>query len=418
MLVLQSHCDQPDDRQPPPKLDTDDFRHLRFLEVSPRTGLGLEALQGQLLEAVRDMLHRRPPVPIGQGRITVRDQLRTLLEKDQKRRPDRREHRLLSRAEFARLCADTGQVTDPDALLEYLHRCGAVFHRPGLFGDRIILDQTWALEAIYTLFHREHTLPKLRRDGRFTRRDLEHLAWKDYGEEEQQVFLDMMESCGICFRVRNLSADPHRPEWEYLAPELLPEWSDVQEHLFGPLRDEPPDAEAAVSYRFLHEGILRGFLAQLGKQARDAAVYWKYGCWFFEQATRSQVLIRSAWGDDPARPGAGRIILQAWGARPDVVLEHLLETLRAQPIGTPPEVTRSWEAAGPAGEGPRPLLVPSAEYRTRAPAGVEALVVSPRPALPDAGRREVFLSYAWGDDTAEGKRRGELVEQLCARLKE
>src|SRR5438105_1620655 len=41
------------------------------------------------------------------------------------------------------------------------------------FGDRIILDQTWALEAIYTLFHRENTLPKLRRDGRFTRRGLD-----------------------------------------------------------------------------------------------------------------------------------------------------------------------------------------------------------------------------------------------------
>jgi internalin A len=59
-----------------------------------------------------------------------------------------------------------------------------------------------------------------------------------YAPEEQKVFLGMMESCGICFRVREL---PHASqgeqlawrdkEWEYLAPELLPEWSDAQERL-------------------------------------------------------------------------------------------------------------------------------------------------------------------------------------------
>jgi hypothetical protein len=33
-------------------------------------------------------------------------------------------------------------------------------------------------------------------------------------------------------------------------------------------------------YAFLHEGILRGYLSKLGDQAKDAAIYWKYGCWF------------------------------------------------------------------------------------------------------------------------------------------
>ena len=96
----------------------------------------------------------------------------------------------------------------------------------------------------------------------------------------------MMESCGICFRVREL---PHQEqlewskEWEYIAPELLPEWSDAQELLLGRLRDDPPDAEATARYAFLHEGVLRGYLSKLGEHAKDAAIYWKYGCWFYEQ---------------------------------------------------------------------------------------------------------------------------------------
>ncbi|MBV8224608.1 MAG: hypothetical protein JO232_05405, partial [Verrucomicrobia bacterium] len=36
----------------------------------------------------------------------------------------------------------------------------------------------------------------------------------------------------------------------------------------------------------------------------DAAVYWKYGCWFYEQKTRSQALIET---------GAGTIWIRAWG---------------------------------------------------------------------------------------------------------
>jgi len=36
----------------------------------------------------------------------------------------------------------------------YLDANGTVFHRPGLFHGRVVLDQGWALEAIYAVFDR------------------------------------------------------------------------------------------------------------------------------------------------------------------------------------------------------------------------------------------------------------------------
>ena len=42
-----------------------------------------------------------------------------------------------------------------ELLLDYLHHAGIVFYREGLFDDRIVLDQAWALEAVYAVFHRE-----------------------------------------------------------------------------------------------------------------------------------------------------------------------------------------------------------------------------------------------------------------------
>jgi internalin A len=197
---------------------------------------------------------------------------------------------LLDREEFDCLCAEVGGISNPEALLDFLHHTGVIFHRIGLFGGRVVLDQNWALEAIYALFDRKKILPLLRGYGRFSRVDLEALIWSSYTPEEQQTFLGMMESCEICFKALRLSDE----EWEYIAPELLPEWAGAQEQLLGRLRDEPPTSECIARYPFLHEGILRSYLSRLGGHAKDAAVYWKYGCWFYEQATRSQVLIESA----------------------------------------------------------------------------------------------------------------------------
>jgi hypothetical protein len=45
----------------------------------------------------------------------------------------------------------------------------AIRGQAGLFGGRIILDQNWALEAIYAIFNREKILPLLRGYGRFSR---------------------------------------------------------------------------------------------------------------------------------------------------------------------------------------------------------------------------------------------------------
>jgi internalin A len=310
VLIVQSQCDTRAKRILHPPAKVDDFPFDRFTEVSARTGLNLGILKENIKEAVRDRFDRRPPPPIGEGRLKVRDRLRQMLGEDQKRESARRQNRLLERAKFDGLCDKVGGISDKEALLDFLHHNGVIFYQPGLFGGRIVLDQNWALEAIYSIFHRDKCLKQLKKlHGRFSREDLELLIWSDYTPEEQNAFLGMMEDCGICFRVREL---PSR-QWEYIAPELLPTWSDAQEQLLGRLRDDRPDAEATARYAFLHEGVLRGYLSKLCDQAKDAAIYWKYGCWFYEQKTPSQVLIESQWDDAASEAGAGDIRFRAWG---------------------------------------------------------------------------------------------------------
>jgi len=417
VLLIQNQCDTPAQRAPLPVGDVDDFTALQRAQVSAKTGLGLDLVTAALKEAVRDCLYRRPPPPIGASRVSVRDRLRRLLNEDQTRPAAQRQHRLLERTEFDGLCEEVGGISNKEALLDFLHRNGVVFYRPGLFGDRIVLDQNWALEAVYALFERKKALPLLRDYGRFSRADLEAIIWSDrttdkpkYTPAEQEVFLGMMESCGICFKLRELPNN----EWEYVAPELLPEWSGAQDQLLGRLREDPPAAEDEAQYAFLHEGVLRGYLSKIGQYAHNAPVYWKYGCWFYEKSTKSQVLIDSQWKDAANETGPGTIHFRAWGQNAESLIDPLLEALRKLPVGQPSEIKRiinaqaviSWHA--------------TAEPRGHASAGLEQLKISARSDLPDQGSPEIFVSYAWGDKmpdaSQEARQRQEVVERMCETL--
>ncbi len=406
VLVVQSQCDGPEQCRPQPDVPVKDFRSRKFLEFSAKTDYGLDALVGHLKQAVQHLLHRRPLRQIGAGRAEVRERLRAMLEEDQVRPPAQRRHRTLTQDEFQALCQETGKVSDPAALLEFLHRSGVVFYRRGLFEDRIILDQSWALQAIYTLFDRQRTLPYLFRDGRFVRQTLAQLVWQDYSDAEQETFLGMMLSCGICFRVRNLAAPGRDAVWDYAAPDLLPDFADrgVQDQLAGWVPETPPTAAATARFGFLHEGILRTFLSRVGEQGRDAAVYWKYGCRFWEQKTRCKLLIQSRQGLGPEQPWAGEVTLSAWGEQAADLVESVLKTLLEVAVGQPPEVTRTPERQQPAPDAAR--------------GGIEDLEIVEPSVVVRAGKPQVFISYAWGEDTtAAGRQREEVVERLCARLR-
>ena len=68
---------------------------------------------------------------------------------------DRRRHSARSAQEhFARFASEAGGVGSPEHLLYYMSQAGVVFRRRGLFGDLIVLDQAWALDAVYAVFQR------------------------------------------------------------------------------------------------------------------------------------------------------------------------------------------------------------------------------------------------------------------------
>jgi internalin A len=156
---------------------------------------------------------------IGPGRAAVKEALEAKLAAGQ---------RLISHKAYLDLCDEVertrkGRVSDPALLLDYLHNTGTVFYRKGLFGDQIILDQAWALDAVYAVFDRaSQSFKKIERNhGRFRRSELAEWVWQKHGVPEQELFLSFLQQCGICFTVQKEDREK-RVEAEYIAPDLLP----------------------------------------------------------------------------------------------------------------------------------------------------------------------------------------------------
>jgi len=399
LLIVQGKCDVAADDVRRPPVDESDMAGLNAWELrySALNNRGRAALDEKLREAA-ELVHGAHRALIGAGRLRVQRRLEALRDRDAERAPDERQHRTLDQAEFNRYCAEEGGVSDPALLLDYLHHCGVLFYRPGLFNDHIILDQGWALVAIYAVFQRQKSYRHLRfTGGRFTRPLLEDLVWGDYSVAEQQLFLSMMQQCGICFVRRagseNAQADD---ETEYLAPDLLPERSALQAQI-----EEKWDPELAIElveyhYTFSHPGLMRALTARIGNEARINALYWQRGVCLYEASTRSRALLEYRSGEN----WQGTLSIRTQTGQAGELLRRLCAWVDE-------EQTRLGLA--PSNVPLRPEL--GVKHRVPLAASGEAAAPA-EPALvftqPPRAAPEMFVSYAWGANDA-------LVDALCER---
>ncbi|NYZ16130.1 hypothetical protein HL658_26620 [Azospirillum sp. RWY-5-1] len=390
-LVVQTRCDAPGSgalRPPADEVRMAAARCLHSLRVSAATPRGFEALAEALADAVAWQRERLGVPQVGLVWRKVQLRLETMRAADQDR-PAAERRRLLTIPEFEAICREEGGVTAPEVLLRYLDATGTVLHRPGLFDDRIVLDQNWAMEAVYAVFDRDRGAYRLIRDryrGRFTLDDLAHTVWAGYGDDDRRLFLSLMRSCGIAFRHRVFGED--NEEEEYIAPDLLPE---RDEGVVVAQWYEGVTTETRVfKHPLLHGGLIRAIMAELGERAGPSALYWQGGLCGYEAETRSRFLIEERM----TGPWQGEIIVRTQCGAAAELLAWLVDLVEEQQrrLSLHPEPSDRPPAAPPV-EPERPMTF------------------SQEPTLD----RDWYVSYAWSDnDTPEGREREAVVDRLCA----
>jgi internalin A len=306
VLVVQSQCDTPAKELPLLPVDKglqESFGCLRTLSFSAKTRRGAAILKEYLADANTYLRDRDGISTIGRGRHLVWQQLEAWRQADQLLPIPQRQHRSLSQGQFKALCEQIGDISSPEALLRFLHNKGVVFHSAELFHDRIILDQSWALDAVYAVFDRGSTYPLITaNDGRLTASLLAITVWREYEPEAQALFLSLMRTCGILFPYQKADAELGLGAL-YLAPDLLPPRPSPQvtRQLQGRWQGEDPSLCLTYSYTFLHDGLARALLCDLGNHAGNGGVYWRYGAWVYDTRHGCTALLEQDKDERPCR---------------------------------------------------------------------------------------------------------------------
>jgi len=421
VLLVQSQCDTPAQVVPVPPVDRallESFGCLSVCNFSARTQRGAASLKEAMADATAYLRDRDGISSIGRGRHLVWQQLEAWRQTNQLLPAPQRLHRTLSQAEFARLCEQIGGVSSTDALLRFLHNKGVVFHSPDLFHNCIILDQSWALDAVYAVFERESTYPLIKaNDGRLWPSLLAQTVWRDYEPKAQELFLSLMHTCGIVFPYREAD-DAMGLEAEYLAPDLLPPRSSpqVSRQLQGRWQGSDPCLTLTYSYSFLHGGLVRALLCDLGNHAGDGGVYWRYGAWVYDARQGCIGLLEQQMEND--RAGSISIRFQGDGSSElaDWFQQRLAE--RNRQFGYPD--------LQPISSGPLASQALASEKRQRLNLSDRGeAIAAPPPQLVSVPvesfhkpEREVFISYAGGDASPEGKERQQIVDELVKALRQ
>ena len=182
-----------------------------------------------------------------------------------------------------------------------------------------MLDQGWALEAIYAVFARGAAYELIKRNGgRFRPDDLAITAWRDRSPAERALFLDMMRACGVCFQLdRRKQRDDALSE--YLAPELAPSRAEIADAISLAWETGQPVHERRYRYSLLHDGLIRALISGVGDIAGVAGVYWRDGVAAFEKTTGARALIEQK----VAEGWSGEIVVQTRGGRAKALLARL-----------------------------------------------------------------------------------------------
>jgi Leucine-rich repeat (LRR) protein/GTPase SAR1 family protein len=235
------------------------------VESSTATANGYDALKEQIQEIVVEQIHQTC-TNLPATWVNVRTAIAHTQEEQHVQQ--------LTLVMFKAMCsAEKLDTRSTQTLLRYLHNTGVFFYQKGLFNDQIVIDQKWAIDAVYTLLDRKGLFCRLHANGRFTGQDLQE-HWQQYTLEEQELFVSFMQQCEICFEASN-SYKWNTPlkEKEFIAPQLLPETPPLSVQA---LRRHEEGLYYKYRHRFLHSAIIQRFIVRTGNMAKENDM-WQSG---------------------------------------------------------------------------------------------------------------------------------------------
>ncbi|MBN1482769.1 hypothetical protein EH223_12385, partial [candidate division KSB1 bacterium] len=224
----------------------------------------IEQLITLIEDAAKFLPHIGEPVPARW--IDVR----TALENDQRN--------YIFREQFDEICR-YHQITDTediDTLLGYLHDLGILLHfsENPLLRDRVILNPTWATNAVYKIFDDETIISK---QGRFTRNDCSVLWADPQYHRVCDVLIELMKNFRLIYEIENTG--------NLVAAQML-----TQNTPSYPWNSENNSLMQFRYDLFMPKGILWQFIVLMYRYIENHDWVWRNGVILRRDATRAEVI--------------------------------------------------------------------------------------------------------------------------------
>ncbi|MFN0200052.1 MAG: COR domain-containing protein, partial [Bacteroidia bacterium] len=311
VLVIQNKVDSEEEAeaialpQPTQNAFKKRFPHLvDFIQLSAKTGYAFELLEYLVQESFeeneqlhKDLINKPLPSPW----VRLRNQIRA-----EQAKPDGL--KMLSKEDFQAWCKAELIPNSAETLLHFFHETGVFYYNSNYFSGQIILDQIWAIAAIYKVLDKGKAYYKLLKQhkGKLSYKDICRI-WKENTDEERELFLNFMLSCELCFETTgdNLARDssptlnyrdekPPLKDRTFVVPQLLGEKKPpyVEEYVVARGLAQQKTQE----YLFLPPSLIQRFIIRAHRFA-EIADMWQNG--ILLQYGNAAVVVEAVYDTSP-----------------------------------------------------------------------------------------------------------------------
>jgi len=367
----------------------------QYLNLEKILSTNLESNRGlpEVIEAIQQHIHKLPHV--GKPLPKTWTRVREVLEQDP------RSHITLT--DFKDICQRNGFNKPEDQLIKDLHTIGFCLH----FHDEIILKPAWITGAIYEVINNADVIAKR---GEFNRSDLKKIWHDERFAEMQEQLLRLMLKFKLCCEISNSSG-------RYIAPQLLN--PDEPSYDWNKSDNLIPRYE----YEFMPKGILTCFITKMYKRI-DQNNLWKSGVVLIHDATKAEII-------EDYRFEKGEITIRIVGEQKrdlfkevdsafDEIHHESFQGLKCSKF-IPCNCSICQSSQSPYLYRLEYLYQFSDSQDYKIQCYVSRKIVDVRNLLDQVGLlegnvpKEVFISYAWGE---EGEERERIVDQICEKFQE
>jgi len=196
-------------------------------------------------------------------------------------------------SDFESYCENEGIKKSTNTVLNFLHDAGVLFYRSDYFNNKIIIDQTWAINAVYKVLDRESAYVQNidNNKGIVDFYDIKTI-WKAYSEHEWELFIDFMLSCEICLETTpNKKNDTLLKDRNFIIPQFLPE-KPVYIEAYCERYNIDKKVFTFKEYQFLPKIYIQRFIVKAGLFGISKA-RWQNGVLVFYEAENSYAMVEA-----------------------------------------------------------------------------------------------------------------------------